>query len=247
MTFQERQSAPSADYSIGDVISETFRILLGSPAKFLGVAAISVIPAVLGYLIAGPFALVPGRGMSGWLVILFGMVLGFISQAAITFGAFEMLRGRDFDVGHAVSGALARIVTVAALSLVVAVIFGIGFALLFVPGLIALCMFFVVLPVCVVERTGISDSLGRSRLLTSGFRWKILGQLAALFLPAYLLIFLISYLLNSAGMPMLGLWIQHLIGILLSAIGSILGAVTYFRLRNLKEGVDLERIASVFD
>jgi len=247
MTIQERQTASSADYSIGDIISETFRILMGSPAKFLLVAAITVIPAVIGYVIAGPLALVPGMGTAGWVVLLFRMIIGFLTQAAITYGAFEILRGRDFDVAHAISSALARFGPLALLSIALSLMIGVGSALLLVPGLIILCMYYVSLAVCVVEKTGVGDSLGRSRALTKGFRWKILGQLAVLFIPLYVLIFAITYVFRAAGSPMLGIGIQQIVGIVLAAITSILASVTYFRLRNLKEGVDLDRIASVFD
>jgi uncharacterized membrane protein len=50
-----------------------------------------------------------------------------------------------------------------------------GLVLLVVPGIIAFCTFAVAVPVLLRERRGVIASLGRSRELTEGHRWKTLG------------------------------------------------------------------------
>ena len=64
---------------------------------------------------------------------------------------------------------------------VTGVMVGIGFVLLVVPGLILACMFFVAVPVAVVERPGVFEALARSGRLTRGHRVPILGVLVATF------------------------------------------------------------------
>ncbi len=46
---------------------------------------------------------------------------------------------------------------------------------LLVPGFILLIMWFVAIPVCVVEQRGSWASMQRSAELTKGHRWKISG------------------------------------------------------------------------
>jgi len=248
MTVQERSYASSQDYRISSIISEAFGVLMTSPAKFLAAGSIGILPAIVGYAVSGLPALAPGAGGStGWFVVLAAVVFGYVAQAAMTFGAFEILRGRTFDLGNAVSSVFGRIVTIFLLSLAVGLLVGLGSAALIVPGLMLMCMWYVALPVCVVERAGIGESMSRSRLLTKGCRWKILGQVLVVAVPFYLVIFLIAYLTARSGQVGVSLWIQELSGVVMSAVLSVLGAVTYFRLRSLQEGVDLERIAAVFD
>ena len=248
MAVQEQRLISSADYRIGAILSETFRVLASSPAKYLGIAAISAIPTVIGYLLVGFSALTPAAGgAAGWVVMLAAMVCALIAQAIITFGAFESLRGRGFDVGHAVSNVFTRMAAIALLSLALGLLVTFGMVLLLVPGLILMCMYFVSVPVCVVERADFRECFARSRKLTSGYRWKILGQVASIAIPLYILIFLVTYTTIKSGNPLVGLWIGKAFGIFIAATMSILSAVTYFRLRNLQEGVDLERIAAVFE
>jgi len=49
------------------------------------------------------------------------------------------------------------------------------------PGLIVFTMWFVATPACVVERLGPFRSMGRSRQLTKGHRWKIFGTIVLIF------------------------------------------------------------------
>ena len=247
MTVQERQYASSSDYSISSVAAETFGVLMHSPGKFIAIQFVAIVPAIVGYVLGGPTALVPGQGSGAWIIVILAMVFGSIAHAAITVGAFESLRGHVFTVGHAVSVALSRMGTIFVVSITLTVIYVLGIVLLVVPGVIAMCMLYVALPVCVVERAGVGDSIGRSRTLTKGFRWKIFGQVLAVYIPIYIAIFGIVYVIRQMGLPILALWVQQLLSVLLGSFAGILGAVTYFRLRNLQEGVDLERIAAVFD
>jgi hypothetical protein len=119
-----------------------------------------------------------------------------------------------------------------------------GLALLVVPGIILMVMWYVAVPVCVVENAGPEQSLRRSAALTKGLRWKVFG------------IFLVFYVGATAGdqvldwtgpssvsmMAALVVW-QGLTG----AFGSVLTTVTYYYLRVAKEGVDIDQIAAVFD
>jgi hypothetical protein len=117
----------------------------------------------------------------------------------------------------------------------------------FIPLVILFLMCFVATPACVVERRGAFRSLGRSRALTKGHRWKIFGLILVVLIPALIVAGLITAVLARLGSgvspPVLSLiWTA-----IWPAFYAILVAVTYHDLRVAKEGVDTEQIAAVFE
>jgi uncharacterized membrane protein len=108
-------------------------------------------------------------------------------------------------------------------------------------------MLWVAVPVTVIERPGVFASLSRSAVLTKGYRWRIFG--------AYLLITLLVAILFGViavvVAPLVGvsatILVEWLGSAASSAVGAVLSAVGYFRLRSIKEGVDIEDVAKVFD
>jgi hypothetical protein len=139
-----------------------------------------------------------------------------------------------------------------------------GVLLLFIPLPIFYLMWLVATPACVVERLGPFRSLGRSRALTKGHRWKLLGLLLAVLIPA-----LIVAGVTGAVMASLGIGVNLLIGMFFdltrsqstisaqivrlvwtavwTAFYAILVAVAYHDLRVAKEGADTRTIAAVFE
>jgi hypothetical protein len=119
-------------------------------------------------------------------------------------------------------------------------------ALMIVISLVLAVMWCVAIPVCVVERLGPIRSLGRSRRLTQGYRWKLL----AIFLITVAVVGLVSVVLSS--LLSLGGGVVNAIGVfvvecVLGAFWFVVPAVTYHDLRLVKEGVDIEKIAAIFD
>jgi hypothetical protein len=122
----------------------------------------------------------------------------------------------------------------------------IAFLLLVIPGFMFLSAMFVVVPACVVDRLGPIDSMGRSAGLTKGHRWRIFGLILLIFVPGAILQRILFVLAVTAG-PM-ALSIETFVwDSLFEAFGAVVGAVAYYNLRAVKEGIDIERIAAVFD
>ena len=71
----------------------------------------------------------------------------------------------------------------------------IGMILVIVPGIILLLMWWVYIPAIVVEGKGIIGAFGRSRELTRGRRWHILG------LAVIVLVFTIWWASSSSSCP----------------------------------------------
>jgi hypothetical protein len=216
----------------------------------------------------GPGAMQPGAEVpsfgAGFFIgviiaglIAFAIYLGLM--AAITYGTVQDLRGQPVSIGGLLQSAITLIPpaigTLIALIGVFLVAMVVAMILAFIPilGVIVdavmfvflYIIFWVVIPVAVVERPGPVASLKRSIELTKGNRWRILGIV--------LLLFLISIGVSIIGMvfgflgPIVGGIIQTVLNALIGIFSAVLIAVGYFRLRAAKEGVDIADIARVFD
>jgi len=102
---------------------------------------------------------------------------------------------------------------------------------IFVLVMMVACMFVVAMPACLTERLGVWASLQRSRELTEGQRWRILGLLTIVGLPSMLLEF------AGEGLSPLVLSICNLAFILLwSPFVAALMTVIFHDLRLALEG-----------
>jgi hypothetical protein len=159
------------------------------------------------------------------------------------------MRGRDTSIAECMRVGLSNLLPVLAVASAEAIAIGVGAVFCLVPGLICASMYAVSVPVAVEERPGVLASLNRSGVLTEGYRWRvfcvlfllgILGGVAGLAVNGALLLLL-------AGTPRLAALLQELLGVVASGISATAVAVMYYRLRSVKESIDVESIASVFD
>ena len=121
-------------------------------------------------------------------------------------------------------------------------------ALFIVPGVIVFLMLFVATPVCVVERLGPFRSMERSAQLTQGHRWKILGMLLLMLLPAVVVIGVFETIEELAGAGVVVTAVCELMWNAIVGAGyTFLVIATYHDLRVVKEGIDTEQIAAVFE
>jgi len=242
-------SISGGDFSIGALISGTFSVLHGALPKFLALSAIPLVPSLLLLLFGGvPTADNAGSyGLLAGATSLVGGVLLFMIQGATVFAAVNEIRGRSFTVGEALSKGLARFWPLLGVAIVASICIGLGALLLLVPGLILLCMWYAASAVCVVEKEGIGSSLSRSSWLTKGYRWKIF----ALILIVGIAGAIVGAIVGGVGAAVGGFWIARLVSLVVqlyaNAFGSVLIALTYYSLRAIKEGVDIDRIADVFN
>jgi hypothetical protein len=178
--------------------------------------------------------------------VALGMVLGALSQAIVIQGTLAHMRGRPVNVMAALRMALRVFFPVIGAEICVALLGGIGFFLLIIPGFVLLTMFYVATPVCVVEQAGPWTSLRRSATLVSGNGWKIAGMVILVAVLDAVGTGLAQALGPSAGAS-IGLIANLSWGVLDSAFSAALLAATYHDLRVAKEGVDTDQIARVFD
>jgi hypothetical protein len=233
---------PPTEFSVGRTLGDALTVLSQHVLPFLTIAAIAGVPSLALSLLHETRS--PG---SAWGLIGLNLVLNALCEAMILFATFQALRGRPVRIGESMAVGLRRVIPVVVASLVIAVIEGLGFVLLVIPGLIALTMFFVAEPAIVVERLGPFDGIGRSIDLTRGYRWPIFGLAFVVGIVSLIVEAVLSATMRNPEM-LVGYTLALFVwGTLTRAYISVMVAIVYHDLRVLKEGIDLDRIASVFD
>jgi uncharacterized membrane protein len=249
-----------AGFSIGQVFERSFSILFKNLAPFLILSAVAMSPYLIlywdqaalsfaqpGVVAADPTRVFRNYGYSFAISLILGAIFKTLCEAAILFGAFQVMRGQPFQVADSLRKGLGRFWAIIGLVIVQSIAEGFGFILLIVPGLILMSMWYVALSACVVERLGPMTSLSRSAALTKGSRWKVFGLLIVLFLLGAILGGVINGTGLASGSKIVYVAGQFILQVAVVAFGSIVGVVVYHDLRVSREGIDTDRIAAVFD
>lgn len=262
-------TAHTGTFSVGRSISRAISTFFANFISFnlLGLAVMVpgalVLFAMFGATLASLFFYEPGPGapppdFSGLNFSLFGvawvllLTLQYFLTAVIVYGALRYLQGNKAGIFACLGQGLRRILPIAIVAILTTILLSIGFLLLVIPGIIIALMICLAIPVLMVENPGIFGSLSRSRELTKGYRWHLLGL--------FLLAFVITTVVNIVVPMPFGL--LGAIDPSLAAVGAIVGlalqlfttvfmavvlAVAYHDLRVAKEGVSTDQIAAVFD
>jgi len=247
----------SVQFSIGRVIGDSLGVYARNFVSFSVLALVVGVPDLVlkMYHLSQTPQTAPGEipdVSAAGIDLLVKMLVSALTQAAIIYGTFQDLRGSRAGFTDCITRGLASVVPVILGSLLLAIGVGIGTLLFIIPGIILALMWWVYVPGIVVEGKGIFESFGRSRELTSGHRWHILGLLIVVVLLALavgVVIGLITYaaVSSSSDPGFFGVIAQYVIDSLVTAFSAVLVAVGYYYLRAEKEGVDVNEIANVFD
>jgi hypothetical protein len=250
-------SISTANLDIGRVIQTTFGVIGRNFAVF----------ALLSLCFAGIPALIAGFGQMGitnntgagsnwvtWLVAsLVQFVALYVLQGALTHGTVLDLNGRKASFLSCLETGLRNALPLVALGIVTGIALVFGFIFLIVPGLMMLTAWAVTVPAMVVERRGVFEAFTRSADLTRGQRWSVFGLIVLYIVASWILGFIIA--IPTGVMAATTGAITTWPGIVATAIASVLqgilaatgGAVLYFELRRIKEGVGHEELAAIFD
>ncbi len=256
--------APKVSLGVGGIVSSSFSILF---RNLIAVMIVAFIPSLIGLLVSvamngvgltlgvdtgEPLAI----GSPAMMVV--GVILQFAIQgltiALLVQLAYDAKLGNPITPVAYISPAIKAIVPIMVLSLVIGILAGIGFVLLIIPGLYIYAVFCVTTPAIMIERAGFSG-MSRSAALTKDYRWPVVGALILLGICTIGLGIVTTFLV-SAIVPIIGLNAAGFgIGILLFALvngltyglSGIGAALIYARLRDIKEGVSVDKLAAVFD
>ena len=123
----------------------------------------------------------------GTIGILLGsfvsVVAAFVLQATLVKAVQDVRDGRaDLSISETVNQALPYLAPVAGASILAGLAITIGLLLIIVPGLILITIWAVIVPVIVIERSGVLASFGRSRQLVRGRGWHVFGTLVLVYI-----------------------------------------------------------------
>lgn len=135
-----------------------------------------------------------------------------------------------------------------------------GLLLLIIPGIVLMLRWYVAVPCAVLERTGVSESMARSKYLTRGHQGTIFWLLCVIGLLATIVAIPLTmvlglpheYVFDAQGEVVLQTRNGAILGffafqVFMGVLSACTSAVVYQSLRIQKEGTDLESIAAVFD
>ncbi len=234
-------------FGVGEVLSQTFSVYFANFLPFVVLTAIALSPLFIveGYSIAAKT--IPGSAAALvplLLLLVPAIVCPYIATGAITYGVFQQMRGKDTSIGDCLGRGLSALLPILGLAIVQGLLIGLGLLVCVVPGILLAVRWAVSLPAAVTERTGVSESMSRSTYLTDGMRWDVFGVLFVLVVLNIGSTLLVT--LATARSPILHLLVSGVTSLLVVGLSSTASAVMYYRLRDLKESIDVDQVASVF-
>lgn len=238
----------------GDIIRRTIAVAGGNFLPLVVIALLIYVPVVLVGVVTA--LVLGGAGGLGNLesmdpsmlsccllpviAILFVLLMQ-VQAGAFAFGIFEALRGRPVRVGSCLRIALSRAFHMVVAAILVILCAGVGFVFFIAPGLVILTGLSMVIPILVVERLGVIDSLDRSWDLTRGHKWRIF----VLALIWFLFSAAVGLVIQKLGLQ--PLWVEQPIRFVMSVFSATAITLIYHDLRQIKDGLGTDDLVAVFE
>lgn len=242
----EAPLASEGGFAIGDVLGKSLSLFRQDFVRLIMFAAICMLPDLIETLAYPNSSSGSGftTGNRGWAFAL--IILQVAAQLMATSAVLARLKGRLASNGEVVREAAERFR--AGLGATILQGFGalFGFILLIVPGVMALVMMYLVLPVCVAERVGATASVNRSISLTKSHHWKVLGIFLVANLGGAFIQIVIADLAGVFAGPVASAIAKYAGQVVYLPFAAIVSAVVYLALRTAKEGPAVETLAEVF-
>jgi hypothetical protein len=263
VTDQTMRAVSAPQFSIGNVLGTSFSVLARNIIPFLLITVVISIPYFLVSQLA-PGSAPPAQSSADqghvyyfyyanissgadWLSLILHVTTVGLVSAALAYGTFQDLRGQKVPTSELVKRGFASLLPVVLAAVAFTILLFVGLILLVIPGLIVATALWVYVPAIVVEKVGVGDAFKRSRALTKGQRWNILGLYIIVFIAALIVEAIESIVL---GIPIAALahhWAIIPIQLCYMIFVAVMSAVGYYYLRADKEGVAIDEITKVFD
>jgi hypothetical protein len=257
--------------SVGDILDRGVKVLLARLPTFYVINLIVLTP-LIAYQLALPALMQTGPTaepnpaqlgavVGGFLLLLFlTLILQPIGTAAILHVISQEFVDQRAGLGAALGVALRRFGKLLGASILAGLVIVMGFLLCIVPGIFFSIWYVFVAQVVVVEDLGGVRALARSKALTEGFRWRVLGLLLLFFAIGAVFQMAVGSLglvlpstervPTGSGLGYTEVFVWHnyvintlagqLLGILVQTFQAVCMTLLYFDLRIRKEGFDLE-------
>jgi hypothetical protein len=212
---------------LSGVLDEAWRMYKTHARHLLAIAfAIYLIAAIITAVLA-----LAGGTVGLLLGTLVSVIAAFVLQATLIKAVQDVRDGRaDLSISETVNEALPYIWSVAGASILAGIAITIGLILIIVPGLFLITIWAVIIPVIVIERSGVLASFGRSRELVRGRGWHVFGTLVIVYI-IMLVVNIILGLIFSTLPHVLGDGLSSVIsGTLISPFLALVVTLVYYRL-----------------
>jgi hypothetical protein len=251
-------------FQIGRVLSRAFGVISRNLVTFLVISALWMVPMLLLTALFSQQMTVAVTMIAQNPGLYFGILIGtmlvqtvfyYLLLASLSHASIADLNGERPQIIPTLSSGLRILVPIAILSILALLGIVAGFILLVIPGIMLAVWWSVIVPVRVVENTGITETFGRSRALTKGYRWRIFGLFlmfgVAMLLAGFAIRLVMGLSLlednpadafSASSLIASGLVNIPLYGILAAGVASI-----YYELRLVKEGIGPQQVADVFN
>jgi hypothetical protein len=200
-----------------------------------------LVPAALVLFV--PVAIVNGLVLAsgGGLALLISSAVALIAtfwfQGMVVEAVRDILDGRrDQTVGGLFSSASPFIGSLLAAGVLAGIGIAIGLVLLIVPGLILMTIWAVIVPVIVIERSGVMDAFGRSRALVRGNGWQVFGVIVVLLLLQLIATEIVNAIVGGASDDSFAAYAiaDLVVRVLVVPLSAIAATVMYLELRRQK-------------
>ncbi|MFM8561540.1 MAG: YciC family protein [Solirubrobacterales bacterium] len=217
-------SSPSGHFDISGIFSEATDTWKKAFSTIWIIALIFLVPvAILGY-----FA---DKSMIINLIYSLASLVAFLYIQGAFARVVQDVRedGKvDWSVGELIKSINPRLLPLLGLSIVTGILIFIGFIFLIIPGIILSLIWFVAVPVLIIEDKGVFESMSRSGELTKHNRWRLLG-LSILIYIAVFVVFIIAGLI-AAAVPILGVFVFVFLAVLIYPWIAVIVPTVYYAL-----------------
>jgi hypothetical protein len=260
-------------FGVGAVLSRSFASWISNFLPFTVLAALIYLPIELyTWYVLRDLDAITADDLWRWVMVVVpgGLILRVVLIGTLVYGVFRELQGRRATIAETVSVGLRRLLPVFGVAiLLLLAVTAAGIPLFLVIGIMqsgnalglvllipaaalffsVLCRLWVSIPVAVVEKPGVMESLTRSAELTKGRRGSIflILLLLGIFERVVDKILEITFPVDTIDdFPPLA-WATVIALIEMAILQAITATVIYNDLRLEKEGVGIEELAQVFD
>jgi hypothetical protein len=209
--------------------------------KIYGEQFTLLIPAAL--LLFVPVAIVNGLVLAsgGGLALLISSALAVVAtywyQGMVVEAVRDILDGRrDHTLGSLFESTVPFIAPLLGAGIIAGIGITIGLIVLIVPGLFLLTIWAVIVPVIVIERTGVLEAFGRSRALVRDSGWQVFGVIVVLFLLQLVLGAVANAIVGGASNDSFAGYAlgDLVVRVLVVPLSAIAATVLYVELRRLQ-------------
>lgn len=241
-------------FELGKILSETFSIYFSNFIPFLLLSVLALSPLLL--FSAWASSLSPTEPLAQASTSLGNLIQLFcvpIATAAITYGVYEQMRGGTTSLVACLKVGLSTLFPMLGLAFVQGCAVGLASLACLFPGILLAVRWAVSIPAKVEEGLSVTDAMNRSTYLTEGYRWQVFGVLAVFFainlvlgMGAGMVVGVSSIRTGGVMHPGTLLFVTSLVSVVTTGVTAAASAVMYYRLRSVKESVDVDQISSVF-